>query len=197
LTACIVGLAAGIIINRIVFGIFGAAIGALLVIVIQAGGLAPVENESPFISTWPEYEQNDTVINARTALNITVQMAGFLVDSVKKTVVSARIIHFAGAGLAVVIAVGLVVFAPRLFIAIVSSALGSAVIFTGMIILLFYKGSKPISYIAQKPHFFAMVFAAMLIFGSAVQIVLSPLQLKKSQPDSTDEDKEKNRFRTL
>jgi hypothetical protein len=213
LTACVIGLLAGTIINRIVFGIFGAIIGAGIVMIILTSGLTTKENEANmveffndgrthnpaeitadnFISelsypTWPEYERSDVVISAPAALEITTKMAEYFVDRAKKAVASAGVGSYAGAGLVAVIAIIAALIAPRLFIAVVSSSLGSAVIFTGMIMMLFYKGSKPISYIAQRPRFYAMAFGAMMIFGTVVQLILSPPAAKQIKTNSPDQD---------
>jgi hypothetical protein len=213
LTACAIGLFAGVIINRIVFGIFGAAVGVLVVMVVLAGGLTAGENESSMIEfqetnktynpdeitaddfvaefpypTWPEYEQSGVVIDAPAALEITTKMAEYFFDRAKKAVASAGAGGYAGAGLVAVIAVIAALIMPRLFIAVISSSLGSAVIFTGMIMLLFYKGSKPISYISERPWFYATAFGAMVIFGTAAQLILSPPAAKQSQTDSPDKE---------
>jgi len=188
LTACLIGLLAGVIINRVVFGLFGATVGALVITVILAGGLTAAESDSPFVSTWPEYEQSNAVVEAPAAMDITAKMAEFFVDRAKNTVASSPAKSFAAAGLAAVIAVIAALMAPRLFIAIVSSSLGSAVIFAGMVMLLFYKGSKPINYIAQRPWFYAMAFGAMVIFGAVVQLILSPPAAKLVKTNSPDKE---------
>lgn len=189
LAACAAGLLAGVIINRIVFGIFGAAIIGLLVIIILTGGLTKAEASSPFVSAWPEYEQSDAVIDTPTAMKISTQMAEYFIDKTKKTVTSAPMMSVAVAGLAAVIAALVALLAPRWFIAFVSSALGSAVIFAGMIILLFYKGSNPINCIAQRPQFYATAFGAMVIFGTLVQLILSPAAKAKTAADETKGEK--------
>jgi hypothetical protein len=185
LTACAIGLLAGVIINRIVFGIFGAAVGALIVMAILASGLTAGGNELPFASeysypTWPEYEQSGVVIGAPAAMEITSKMAEYFIDIAKKAIASAGTISYAGVGLVAVIAVAAALVVPRLSIAVVSSSLGSAIIFAGMIMLLFYKGSKPISYITQRPRFYATAFVAMVIFGTVVQLILSPSAFAKA-----------------
>jgi hypothetical protein len=201
LTACAIGLFAGVIINRIVFGIFGAAVGVLVVMVVLAGGLSATENKSDtlefqadnFVSeysypTWPQYEMSDVIIPAPAAMEITARTAEYFFDRAKKAVASAGAGSYAGAGLVAVIAVIAALIMPRLLIAVISSSLGSAVIFTGMIMLLFYKGSKPISYISERPWFYATAFGAMVIFGTAAQLILSPLAAKQSQTDSPDKE---------
>ncbi|MCX5632167.1 MAG: hypothetical protein NTW93_00585 [Phycisphaerae bacterium] len=174
LTACAIGLLAGVIINRIVFGIFGAIVGALIIMIILANKTYNTADNFTSYPTWSEYEIGSIPIPAPAVLEINVKMAEYFIGRAKIAIASAGIISFAGAGAAAVIAVLAVLMFPRLFIAVVSSALGSAVIFTGMIMLLFYKGSRPITYIADKPRFYAMAFGAMVIFGAIIQLILSP-----------------------
>ncbi|MHC4486238.1 MAG: hypothetical protein ACYS4T_13675 [Planctomycetota bacterium] len=63
-------------------------------------------------------------------------------------------------------------FLWRLASALCCSALGTTLIFAGMILLLLYKGSVPISSIYSKPLFYGAVFAAMTVFGTMEQLLL-------------------------
>ena len=60
---------------------------------------------------------------------------------------------------------------PRLLSASILSAIGTAMVFAGLIMLLIYKGSLPVTYISEKPYFFAAVFAVMAVFGSIEQLL--------------------------
>jgi len=192
-----IGLLAGAIINRIVLGIFGAVASALIVMVVLAGGLAAAkvepdmvefqktnkaynpdeitaDNFVPEYPTWPEYEIGSVPIDVSDVLEITVKTAEYFAGKGKTAIASAGIVSFAGAAATAIAAIIAVLIVPRLFIAVVSSMLGSAIIFIGMIMLLFYKNSRPITHIADKPQFYAMAFGAMVIFGTIVQLILSP-----------------------
>ena len=63
-------------------------------------------------------------------------------------------------------------FFRRLASALCCSALGTMLIFAGMILLLLYKGSVPISSIYSKPPFYGAVFVAMTGFGTIEQLLL-------------------------
>ena len=52
------------------------------------------------------------------------------------------------------------------------SVLGTMVIFLGMILLLLYKGTEPVSYIRGKPLIYAAVFLAMAAFGTIFQLLI-------------------------
>jgi len=62
----------------------------------------------------------------------------------------------------------------RLTSALCCAVLGAVLIFAGMILLLLYKGSVPISGIYRSPSFYAAVFITMAAFGTVEQLLLCP-----------------------
>jgi hypothetical protein len=60
----------------------------------------------------------------------------------------------------------------RLTSAFCCAALGSILIFAGMILLLLYKGAAPISRICQNQLFYQGIFGVMTAFGTAEQLLL-------------------------
>ena len=73
---------------------------------------------------------------------------------------------------AAVIFVGGVFFLRHFASALCCATLGTALIFGGMVLLLLYKGSAPISGICQRRLFYLGVFAVMVVFGMVEQLVL-------------------------
>jgi hypothetical protein len=63
-------------------------------------------------------------------------------------------------------------FQWRLASAFCCAALGTILIFAGMISLLLYKGAAPISRICQNQSYYLGVFAAMTVLGTAEQLLL-------------------------
>ena len=211
LTACAIGLAAGVIVNRIVLGIFGAIVGTGIIMMILTAGLSVEESGATVIEfsnagraynpdeitadefvsgssypTWPEYEQSGVVIPVPAAMEITTKMAKYFLDIAKKEIPSAGVGSFAGAGFAAVIIVLMTLAAPRVFISVIFAIIGAGLIFTGMIILLFYKGSEPITYIAERLYFYSLIFGAMAAFGAFVQLLLSPPRPQTIRVDDTN-----------
>jgi hypothetical protein len=88
----------------------------------------------------------------------------------------------------------------RLTSALCCAVLGTMLIFAGMISLLLYKGSVPISGICDKPLFFGGVFGAMIAFGAVVQLLLCQKQEKsakrKKEVESETSAKKKHHWRT-
>ncbi|HUV40330.1 MAG TPA: hypothetical protein VMW23_00905 [Sedimentisphaerales bacterium] len=70
----------------------------------------------------------------------------------------------------------------RLISALCCASLGAMLIFAGMIVLLVYKGTMPLSYINSRPLFYAGVFAAMVAFGTTEQLLLWKLHITQSNP---------------
>lgn len=62
----------------------------------------------------------------------------------------------------------------RLTSAFCCAVLGTMFVFTGMILLLLYKGAAPISRICQNRFAYQGVFGVMVAFGIAVQLLLCP-----------------------
>jgi hypothetical protein len=199
-----VGIIVGAIAGRFMLGIFAAIVCGLLVITVVSGRLQSAEaggveffdanNVNPnkvvaddFVSssaypTWPQYQQSGIVILVPAAMDITVKMFAHIISLAKKTILSAGVAAYGGAAAAVLVVVFFCFVMSRLFVAVISAGLGSAVIFAGMIILLFYKGSEPINLIAAKPQFYGIAFGAMTAFGTIMQLLLSPAKLKIIKP---------------
>ena len=58
---------------------------------------------------------------------------------------------------------------------------GVALIFAGMVLVLLYKGARPLTGIYQMPAFFGFVVIAMTAFGTFAQLLLCPGRTKKPQ----------------
>jgi hypothetical protein len=202
----VIGLAFGAVAEKATLGVFGAAIASVVVLAVMSANIRAREySESEYVESmeepseeeilselyypsWPEYEYDDVVITTAEAVEITRETGSYLAAKTIDDVKSSNTIAFASA-IAVLIAAGFAaVLVPRLYIAVTASSLGSAIIFAGMIMLLFYRRSEPITSIAEKGRYFAAIFAAMIIFGAIVQLVLSP-SAAKTQSETENEKK--------
>jgi hypothetical protein len=200
LAVILIGIAVGALIEKITLGIFGTAAAAVIVLVITSANLTAKQYSDTSISQedllsqhycprWPEYEDNDAVINLPQAAEITRKMAWYFtaraIDNIKSSPVSV----FAATVIMVAVAGFVAVLVPRMFIAVTASSLGSVIIFAGMVMLLFYKVSKPVNYIAEKSHFYVMALTIMIAFGAMVQLVLSPSACDKASSDKPANEK--------
>lgn len=86
-------------------------------------------------------------------------------------------------------------FFSRLIPALCSTALGTLLIFAGMILLLLYKGSAPITHINDRQSFYATVCIAMIAFGTITQLLpCPPVRQKptaKKRPHHPDQELDK------
>jgi hypothetical protein len=74
----------------------------------------------------------------------------------------------------VVIMLGAGFFLRKPTSALCCAVLGTVLIFSGMILLLLYKGNMPITTISQKYPYYAAVSGVMAAFGTFVQLLLGP-----------------------
>jgi len=88
----------------------------------------------------------------------------------------------------------------RLTSALCCATLGTLLIFAGMILLLWYKGAAPISWIYNRTSFYAAVFGAMTGFGTIEQLLLCKSYQKhlrtKKQATKQDTNKTTDHWRT-
>jgi len=93
------------------------------------------------------------------------------------------------------------VYIWRLISALCCSALGTILVFAGMILLLTYKAAVPLSHIGSKPSFYAAVFLAMIAFGTVEQLLLcrrpkGPIARKKADKNEKTTDRTRPNWRT-
>ena len=86
----------------------------------------------------------------------------------------------------IILVIMLIAMAAGLFLWCFASAfycavLGTVLIFAGMILLLLYKGSAPVSTICNRPLFYAGVFGAMTAFSTTEQLLLCPYPKSKAK----------------
>ncbi|MHC4461114.1 MAG: hypothetical protein ACYS30_06725 [Planctomycetota bacterium] len=80
----------------------------------------------------------------------------------------------------------------RLTTALYCATLGTLLVFTGMILLLLYKGAEPISSISRGTLFYLGVFVAMIVFGTIEQLLLCPrLESRAIRRKEAKKDKER------
>ncbi|MHC4155244.1 MAG: hypothetical protein ACYST6_10035 [Planctomycetota bacterium] len=88
----------------------------------------------------------------------------------------------------------------RFVSAVACSALGTVLVFAGMILLLSHKGAEPIKALDAKPLLYAGVFGVMTAFGTVVQLLVCPrekkvkvtkIEPKKQAPEPAPEPEKK------
>ncbi len=184
-----------LIVLGVISGFVGAMTGRLVVClfaVVLVGFCCISVLTWPEISSFDKYEypaveDAQRMIGYKQAVKITSDYASVAAAKFKAGIKTAQPIQMAIAIIAAVAIMAISFFASRFVVAVFCSAVGSAVIFAGMVLLLFYKGSKPVEYINAKVIFFGTVYLAMVLFGSTVQLLLCPCRTKTEDKDNKQE----------
>ena len=179
------GLGAGLgaIFKKIFIILLTAAIAALAGFVIL--NWPSIENADS-LKQFPNYRTpaDNEQFDIRQAIEIVTDYAAAAGDTLRQ-VYSQMPLH----SLAIIAALGVAFIIAGLFLWRIISAfccavVGTTLIFAGMILLLLYKGSEPLSRIYHSASLYAAVFAAMTGFGTIEQLLLFRPPLKKVKTDS-------------
>ncbi len=159
-----------------------AAVAALVILATPAIGTA--KDLNPPVHPMP-YEDGQR--KALTVSESVVELRGELLfwtatiaSSVKRSSVTAPAI----ASVAAVIVIGAGFLMPRFVASVTCASLGTVLVFAGMILVLLYKGARPLTGIYHKPAFFSVAVVAMAAFGTFVQLLLCPTRKNKPQGES-------------
>ena len=108
-----------------------------------------------------------SIIGFAFAFTVRGQMVGWLVLSAMAGCVALLLLE----GISALI-IGSGSFLWNLISALFYSLSGTSLVFAGMVLLLLDKGSEPVKHITEKQSLYALVFAAMLVFGIIEQLLL-------------------------
>jgi hypothetical protein len=123
------------------------------------------------MSGYPGATGTDRLTQQQT-LEMISQQFGFLAEKGQEIAGRLPTLAWPGFALAAIFLLALGFIFVRLIMAVSCSSIGTALIFAGMIVLLLHKGSAPLTHIYQRALYFSAVFAAMVVFGTAVQLAL-------------------------
>jgi len=165
------GAIAATALERVFIVIIASGLSVVVGIVILSAPYSQRTVNSPLYYGY-ENELENGVFNAEQSLEITKMYIADLASSLKRACS-----QMPGYNWVIVAALGGIVilggfYAERLTSALCCSVLGTVLIFSGMILLLLYKGTTVISYIFERPLFYAGVSLAMISFGTIEQLVL-------------------------
>ncbi len=113
-----------------------------------------------------------SVLSAQESLNVAGAYALELTGATKQAATEVVASHWA-----VVVAAALTLLLVGLLFrhaggALTCAILGTAMIFAGLVLLLMFKGSSPVTRIEARAPFFGLVFLAMVVFGTLEQWIL-------------------------
>lgn len=161
-----------VVLQRLFVGILTAVFAAVLAFVLLGwpslrhdGGAAPADSSAA--------TQQGPALSIGQSIETTRVHADDLRHSIKRAYaempLGAWIVVIALAATSIVSGLFLWRFAS----ALCCSALGTMLVFLGLIMLLLWKGSMPISRIQNRASFYGLVFLGMTAFGTIEQLLLS------------------------
>lgn len=189
ISALLVGFNA-VIFERIFFTILAAAIAAVFGFAVLAGPyLEQTPSENP-INKGAIRTGTQTMSTGETLETTKAYMADFG-SEIKRACLQMPASRWVIITVPAVIFMYMGSFFSRLISSLCCAVVGTILVFAGMISLLLYKGSGPISCIANRQPFYAAVFLAMTAFGTIEQLLLCPRigkkLMRKKQLNKTDE----------
>lgn len=178
-----------IIFQRVFIAILTAALAAVLGFVVLAGPYIEEASEAAPID-WGKMSHQSLTIGARESIETAKAYAADFGNKIRQACSRMPVYSWAIiAALAVIfIVVGFLLW--RSASALCCSALGTTLIFTGMILLLLCKGSAPISKMCSRTSLCATVFISMTAFGTIEQLLLCRRAERKAiREKQTNKDK--------
>jgi hypothetical protein len=103
----------------------------------------------------------------------------YLVGKGTEAVQSLGNVGYTAAGITALAILGIGLAIPRGICALMCAIFGTAAIATGLLLLLLYKGSKPVDYILECQGMLWMIALAMVGFGMLIDLALCPGRSKK------------------
>ncbi len=183
--ATVVGLAAGggaifgVVAPRLFTAVLLATLGLSIVLVIVAK--PPPTEEGKTLMGKPEAEQVDQRLTVRESLEVTWAYTLDVVDRAGSALRALVGVDYAALGVVALVLLTLGLFLERLAGALVCSVLGTVLIAAGLILLLIYKGSAPISLVHRQGVLYTLVLLGMAVFGTLEQLVLCPAPKRRSK----------------
>jgi hypothetical protein len=164
-----VAAAAAFIFEKLIIIFLGSLIIGLLVFAVLISGHLDKMDMSVFPAAG---QDTDGQLGQGQSFTLLGEIVDFLWSDISRIATGVNKIMFVPPVVLVIIlwVVGFII--SRFVSALACSTVGTALVFAGMIFLLLYKGSGPLSYIYQRSWFFLLVFAVMAAGGTAIQLLL-------------------------
>jgi hypothetical protein len=182
-----------LVFEKMFITILTGALAAVIGFAVLAG---PYIASKDSLKRYPEYENGKMTasLDARESIEVMKRYAEDFVSEMKRifsqmpmhkrAIIAALAVFFIVTGF----------FKQQLTSAFCCAALGTMLIFGGMILLLLYKGAAPISRICQNRLFYQSIFGIMTAFGMAEQLLLcqrikgKPTRKKKTKKDGEESE---------
>jgi hypothetical protein len=169
-SASIAALIAAIL-QRVSIAILVGGLAAVIGFAILAGPYVEPANKAVPVSTPGASEQGSTVSIGQSIETVRAQIVE-LANKIKRVCSQIPVYRWVIIAVLAVALMALGFWLWRFASALCFATFGTALIFSGMILLLLYKGSAPIGKMCNKAPFYQAVFVAMAAFGTFVQLLI-------------------------
>lgn len=156
-------------------GVF-AAVGCIVLFIapsLDSISLNPPVHQMPYTDG-----TRSALTVQETALEIKAEVL-FWADALATSAEGISPTAFAMGGGAAILVLGTGFIFPRLVASLTCASMGTVLINAGMVIVLLYKGARPLTHLYNKGAFFGIVTLAMIAFGTFSQLILCPGKAKR------------------
>jgi hypothetical protein len=190
ITGAVVGGFVAMVVHRFIAVIAGIAI---LVIVGLAFFVSSQFNDKAAGAHYPEPAKvSAKLAPIQTAEQIKAHSSN-VADALFTLAKKLPLVGWPAVAIAAIVLAVLGMLLGRLMVAVGCSSLGTAMIFAGMISLLLYKGSAPLTYIYTQSSRFCAIFFGMVVGGAVTQMILCrPHKLKIVKEHEEEIEKKKH-----
>jgi hypothetical protein len=181
----VIGVAAvlAMIFNKPAIIFSGGLLAGIIALIIFAGAIE-LESSTPTASV-----NSETGLDVKQSATLASGWCKYYTQNIYSSISKAdgmQKLIASGIALAVIF-MGIVL--RKLVAAISCSAIGTVLVFIGMITLLLYKGSQPLTHIFSRPAFYSAAAVCMIVFGTVVEMLLCPAKKNKIKLDKNGEQK--------
>jgi hypothetical protein len=194
IVACLIS----VIFERFFITILAAALAAVFAFAVLAIPYIDAEQYNIGQSAEHQVQNTDEPLNPSQTIDTMVAFAEDFSGKVKQIFSQMPVYNWVIIAASVIIFMIAGFFLWRLTSALCCAAFGTLLVFCGLILLLLYKGSRPVSHIVQKPTFYGGILLAMIAFGTIVQFLFcqrEKVKHKAKRQTDKDEQKQKGKFR--
>ena len=169
-TAAAAALIAAVL-QRVLIAILAAALAVVVGLAILAGPHVETADETIPAST-PETSEQSSTVSVPDSIEKLKAYAVELGKDIKQLCSQMPVYKWAIIAVVAVVLMVVGFWLWRFASALCFATLGTTLIFSGMIFLLLYKDSAPISKIGTRAPFYQAVFVAMAAFGTFAQLLM-------------------------
>ena len=158
------------LLQRVIIAILAASLAAIIGFTILAGPYVETADETT-PATAPETAEQGSTISIGQSIERVRALVVELAGDIKQLCSKMPVYRWVIIALLVVVFLAAGFWLWRFASALCFATIGTTLIFSGMILLLLYKGSAPIGKVCARAPFYQAVFAGMAAFGTFVQLL--------------------------